>query len=357
MIFSKSKYNFLTLITLVIFSIVACDDGDILLDEEIDFDTNDLEFCNLRNAEGNIQTTVFFNINTSTNEVLSFQLNNSNFIPTQESVAASELRAVENLNLSLRDFDTTINENYFCSGIPNSSVQILNELRGVSGNIEIQTRNITTLDGDDDNDGLTNEEEGFDPSLILDVVTFADGQITIRTDLSVFQDSDEDGIPNFRDQDDDNDNVITAQEITRDTENNTIIQTDTDGDGTPDYLDIDDDGDSVLTINEISEEGPLPNSPENQNPDGLPNYLNNQIQEELIATERIENRFSSRFRTSVVGLFVGLSDGTSTIIRDILRFGEFDVIDTVEAEAQVIEPTAESENDTNNTNPEEVTEP
>lgn len=357
MIFSKSKYNFLTLIILVLFSIVSCDDGDILLDEEIDFDSNDLEFCNLRNEEGEIRTTVFFNINPSTNEVLSFQLNNSNFIPTQESVEASETRPVENLNLSLRDFDTTINANYFCSGIPNSSVQILSELRGVSGNIEIQTRNITTLDGDDDGDGLTNEEEGFDPSLIPEVLTFADNQITIRTDLSVFEDSDEDGIPDFRDQDDDNDNVITAQEITRDSENNTIILTDTDSDGTPDYLDTDDDGDGVLTINEISEDGEFPNSDENRNPDGLPHYLNNQIQEELTATERIGNRFNSRFRTSVVGLFVGLSDGTSTIIRDILRFGEFDVIDNVVAEAQVIEPSPETEDNTNNTNPEEVSEP
>ena len=48
-------------------------------------------------------------------------------------------------------------------------------------------------------------------------------------------DSDGDGVPNYRDLDDDNDGILDSIEG-----DDTV---DTDGDGTPDYLDIDSDGD------------------------------------------------------------------------------------------------------------------
>ena len=49
-------------------------------------------------------------------------------------------------------------------------------------------------------------------------------------------DTDNDGIPNYRDVDDDNDGVLTRNEY--DT-NGDSIPDDTDNDGTPDYLDND----------------------------------------------------------------------------------------------------------------------
>lgn len=313
---------------ILIASSSSCDDGDIILNEDISFDVSSLDFCTINDEDGNVQTTVFFNINSTTNEVLSFETNNT-FIPTQESVAASEIRAVEQLNLSLRDFDSTITRDYFCSGIPDSSIQILSELTGDRGNIQIQTRNITTLDGDEDNDGLSNEAEGF--FLPENVTALADGSIPVGTNLSIFRDTDSDGIPDFRDQDDDNDNVITAAELQLDSTTNTRVPMDTDGDSIPDHLDDDDDGDGIITRNEITETGPLPNSPENRNPDELPHYLNDQISDEIVADITITNIFRTTFRTSVIGLFVGLTDGSSTITRDILRFGEFDISETEES--------------------------
>lgn len=330
------------LFCLLIITQHACDDGDIILDEDINFEIDNLEFCNINNSEGVTQSTVFYNINTSTNEVLSFEINNGSFIPTQESIEASEIRPVEQLSLTLRDFDSSVTRNYFCSGIPDSSIQILSELEGNSGNIQIQTRNITTLDGDDDRDGLTNEEEGFSIDLLPNATQLPDGFITVGTDFSNLLDTDEDDIPDFRDQDDDNDNVITAMELDTDEDSNIIIR-DTDGDLIPDHLDIDDDNDDVLTRNEITEEGPLPNSPINRNPDGLANFLNDEISNEFIATNLLGNTFTNRFRTSVIGLFIGLSDGESTITRDRLRFGEFDTTDTNTTEASTIESEDEIE--------------
>ncbi len=82
-------------------------------------------------------------------------------------------------------------------------------------------------------------------------------------------DSDSDGIPDFVDDDDDGDMVLTQFEP---------MNIDTDSDGTPNYLDIDDDGDGIFTI---YEDVALPHTyPQDYNPrnndtdgDGIPNYL------------------------------------------------------------------------------------
>ena len=312
-----------TLICLLIIAISGCDDGDIILNEDLNFEIDDLQFCNINNSQGTPQSTVFFNINSDTNEVLSFEINNGSFIPTRESVEALETRPVEQLNLTLRDFDSNITSNYFCSGIPDSSIQILTELQGTSGNIQIQTRNITTLNGDDDQDGLTNADEGLSISSLPNATQLPDGFIILGTDLSNLLDTDEDGIPNFRDQDDDNDNVFTSLEIDSDSETEEVIFTDTDGDTIPDYLDPDDDNDGVLTRNEITQDGPSPTSNQNQSL-GIFHYLNDQVSNEIISDTQVGNTFTNIFRTSVIGSFISFSDGVSTITRDKLDFGEFD---------------------------------
>lgn len=61
-------------------------------------------------------------------------------------------------------------------------------------------------------------------------------------------DSDYDTIPNYLDNDDDNDGVLTIYETPdQDGDGNPVDAQDTDGDGAPDYLDVDDDGDLVNT--------------------------------------------------------------------------------------------------------------
>ncbi len=92
--------------------------------------------------------------------------------------------------------------------------------------------------------------------------------------------SDEDGIPDYLDQDDDNDNVPTINEIDTDDidgDGDPTNNLDTDGDGNPDYLDIDDDGDGVNTILEDEDQDMNPRNDLNVGPDGvtiIPHYLN-----------------------------------------------------------------------------------
>lgn len=88
-------------------------------------------------------------------------------------------------------------------------------------------------------------------------------------------DTDGDGIPNFLDNDDDGDMVLTSFEYVfasgrnSDAANSAL---DTDNDGIPNYLDNDDDGDGVLTINEDYNRNNNP-ADDDTNNNGLPDYL------------------------------------------------------------------------------------
>ncbi len=89
-------------------------------------------------------------------------------------------------------------------------------------------------------------------------------------------DTDGDGIPNWRDPDDDGDGVPTAVEL---------IYDDTDGDGIPDYLDDDDDGDGVLTRDEDYNRSGDP-SDGDRNGDGVPDYLDPSVRGSEVLFQR-----------------------------------------------------------------------
>lgn len=119
------------------------------------------------------------------------------------------------------------------------------------------------MDGDDVNDYIV--YSGLDISWLgnsfnIDPTTLdfdADGVPNIDEDLNgngdpTDDDTDGDGIPNYLDPDDDNDTVMTSDEITGIGAGNQplAIFIDTDEDGIENYLDDDDDGDETLTIDE-----------------------------------------------------------------------------------------------------------
>lgn len=105
---------------------------------------------------------------------------------------------------------------------------------------------------DDDADGLANVYEDFN----------------VNGDFND-DDTDADGIADYLDTDDDNDGVLTIDELMFDASGNPI---DTDGDGLDNYFDADDDGDGVLTINEdVNGDGDPTN--DDVDGDGIPNYL------------------------------------------------------------------------------------
>jgi uncharacterized repeat protein (TIGR01451 family) len=98
--------------------------------------------------------------------------------------------------------------------------------------------------GDDDNDGIPNQDE--------------------CPNFPNCPDTDGDGTPDYLDPDDDGDGIPTAHECP-----NFPNCPDTDGDGTPDYLDPDDDGDGVWTKYECPN---FPNCPDTDG-DGTPDFL------------------------------------------------------------------------------------
>lgn len=90
-------------------------------------------------------------------------------------------------------------------------------------------------------------------------------------------DTDEDGIPNFMDNDDDGDMVLTSFEYvfaSNPDDKSVMSLLDTDNDGIPNYLDNDDDGDGILTKDEVvaGSNNPM-DTDENEN--GIPDYLEN----------------------------------------------------------------------------------
>ena len=91
-------------------------------------------------------------------------------------------------------------------------------------------------------------------------------------------DTDSDGLPDFVDDDDDGDMILTINELTVPRPNNRTVNTyaDTDGDGIPNYLDNDDDGDGTLTIDEDYNGNGNP-ADDDINNNGIPDYLDNQV--------------------------------------------------------------------------------
>jgi len=238
----KKLYVFIFLISIM----VACDDGDIII-TGFEFDDATLELCNGSGED----EFVFFKINTANNEAISFDfIQNSFALDT-----LTEKPIVFNLNedasnLVYRQFNVGITNAYYCSNVPSSEILVTQELKSISGVAEIET--IIALE--DDQDGVPAEEEDINN----------DGNLEN-------DDTDGDGIPNYKDQDDDDDNILTSIELENGIADNDNPR-DTDEDGTPDYLDPDDDNDGVPTINEdIDGDG----SPRNDNTDNdeLFNYL------------------------------------------------------------------------------------
>ncbi|HEX9979458.1 MAG TPA: T9SS type A sorting domain-containing protein [Flavobacterium sp.] len=82
-----------------------------------------------------------------------------------------------------------------------------------------------------------------------DGVPTLDEEVNTDTNLAN-DDTDSDGIPDFIDNDDDGDLVLTTVEyvFTNKNQENTLL--DTDSDGIPNYRDNDDDGDGILTVDE-----------------------------------------------------------------------------------------------------------
>ena len=189
----------------------SCNDGDIII-TDFNFEASNLNNC------GGPGAYVFYNINNSLfAESISLVLETSDILFLESGTVEYVLNGIT-YAVNYRKYDDDITDDYFCSNIPPTTPNVTIELLGASG-IAL----LTTIVTKNDEDGI---EE--DPESNLD--------------------TDNDGLLNYFDNDDDGDNVPTVNELGAGfLSGNNEFPLDTDNDGIFDYLDIDDDEDTILT--------------------------------------------------------------------------------------------------------------
>ncbi|MFV8226876.1 hypothetical protein [Christiangramia aquimixticola] len=241
----------------------SCDDGEIIV-TSFDFEDSTFKFC-----EGSNGNVIYAVNDDDVSESISLEFSNNQWVtdedgtllpPSQEEIS---FPLTGNNRVIYRIYSSSLNgDQYFCQVVPPSSPQVIEEwVSGTGATVIVKTGFIDeTANADPDRDGLKNINEGWN----------AQG-----TDL---WDTDEDGIPDYLDKDDDGDNVPTSIEITNNV-NDPVTSDgyrDTDEDGIPNYLDNDDDNDNVLTRLEVEEGSELNPESFSSTGDGIPNYLNDQ---------------------------------------------------------------------------------
>ena len=256
---------------------ISCNDGDVIV-TSFDFDNQDLQAC------GGPGAYVFFKINTNTQESISLQLSTNDVLFMESGVVSYSLS--ESNFVNYRKFEEGISSNYFCSSVPPISPVAIQNYLANSGTAVLTT--VATLD---DNDTI---EEPIDDT-----------------------DTDEDGLLNYYDFDDDGDNIPTSAEIAGDPLN----PRDSDGDGVPDYLDEDDDNDQILTRNEDlnSNLNPLDDI---SDPDAGPDYLNPNIAIETTVNQYILHTYQLSSDISLLLRDLVLINAEEQLIVELIDLGD-----------------------------------
>ncbi|WP_179008028.1 hypothetical protein [Winogradskyella forsetii] len=215
---------------------VACDDGDILT-VELEFD-EELEIC-----DNFVASYLIYNTKSDPNESLTLLLPKPEYedlflFPTPEGDPEIIQLSDSDVQFNYRSYNINPNA-LLCDVITNSELVITEDYPADAGTAEVT---VTVLD--DDNDGVPNEFEGISGDQYEDGIYWDS------------QDWDDDGIPDYLDEDDDNDNVLTKFELNDEDDDDddpttNPLNSDADvpitGDNFPDYLDDDDDGDGIPT--------------------------------------------------------------------------------------------------------------
>ncbi|MEZ4797321.1 MAG: hypothetical protein R2785_09135 [Flavobacteriaceae bacterium] len=202
----------------------SCDDGDVIT-VELDFDKM-LSVC----GDTNSDNYVVYDIKSDPNESLSllFPGNATTDLIFRPTTTPYAYEGTIN-NTSVRFNYRTYNgdpSGLICEEIPDADVSIIEDYPATGGTFNTETTFV-----DDDEDGVPSELEDIN------------GNGDLEDD-----DTDGDGIPNYKDNDDDGDNVKTNLENPDDNGDGLIDDAqDTDGDTIPDYLDDDDDNDGTIT--------------------------------------------------------------------------------------------------------------
>lgn len=272
---------------LSLFIVSSCNDGNVI-DVKFDFDTT------FKACDG-VSDIVFYKTKNDPSESLSVLV---------KSLKLEDILAFKGTDTTITKTGSTFNyrtysnaslpTDLFCNDIPPSDIKITNDSES-SADVVI----MATLT-EDDKDGVP-----YDLEYVLD----SNGELL---------DTDGDGIPNYKDADDDGDNVLTIDEKPDPNKDGNLDDAqDTDGDGIPDYLDPDDDGDNVLTRDE--ENASPDKNPGNDvtNSDVGPDYLNPDVDTEVPATAYRSQTIS---KTYMVTLLIN-KFSFPNIYQDTMDFG------------------------------------
>ena len=270
---------------------IGCNDGDVIV-TSFNFEDTDLQFCT------GSDSYLFFKINNADTESISLLFQGDSDIFFTSDTTSITLNGTSSY-VNYRIFNGEISPSYFCNEVPPTTPQVIEEYLGNSGIAEL-----ITIASYDDLDGIDGDDEGL-------------------------LDTDEDGILNYFDFDDDGDNVPTLFELdteNADGDNNPLTNPkDTDGDLIPDYLDDDDDGDGVLTRYEDAD---LNLDPTNDIDDITvgPNFLNPKVSNSYIIDAYREHSFD--FSTNIVLKIYNLvlTNGNEQITYETLILGSIEGI-------------------------------
>lgn len=212
--------------------LAACDDGDVIT-VDLDFD-QELELC-----RNNTESFLIYDLRENPNESLSLIIprgNDDEFPYTEPTPDATPTVLTINgsaVRFIYRTYNRGVETNELCDPITPADLNIVEDYEATAGTVDVYV----SIE-DDDGDGIPSDMENR-------------GLADENGDYPDAQDWDGDGIYDYLDEDDDNDNVKTALEIDYDNldedDDPTTNPLDTDGDGIPDYLDEDDDNDGIDT--------------------------------------------------------------------------------------------------------------
>lgn len=293
----------------------SCDDGEIIV-TNFDFEDSTIQFCEGPNKN------VFYAVNNNdVFESISLEFRSSelelddegNLVPPEDEEISFNLTGSSSTDnrIVYRIFSSEVPNDYFCNVVPPREPEVIEEWISGTGATVFIRRSFgdETANVDIDRDGLDNIEEGW------------------SADSENLQDSDNDGIPDYLDVDDDGDNVETETELANGNNDpvNEAGLRDTDEDGIPNYLDEDDDNDGVPTRLEVSSDD-LDNPIVFQTAQGISNYLNPEQTSQLQHDEYIDHDITRNyaFRIIVEDLKFTKQDGSGESIQfESYDFGNY----------------------------------
>ena len=177
-------------IILCLLCLTACDDGDILT-VDLDFD-KELERC-----DNDLNSFLIYDTREDPNESLSLIIPRTEIsellftLPTPEGTPLEFPINGVDVRFLYRTYNRTIVNDELCDLVQPGDLTIVEDYEATTGTVEV-----TSTIEDDDGDGIPSELEGR-------------GELDENGEYSNAAYFDTDGIPDYLDEDDDNDNVKT----------------------------------------------------------------------------------------------------------------------------------------------------